>query len=163
MEQKNYTPRHAASGAHERSGHAGITTEHVPVRDPELEQQIARYQARRRKKKKQQRRILRYALVVTLVALFALTVVMLTTGHKDALKGIWALDSTTVYEFDGKGGGALVLPLNTYDFSYTAEDGTLAIDFIDPSAFDAVYRYSVKGSTLTLDTDSMTFTLEKCK
>ena len=59
--------------------------------------------------------------------------------------------------------GALRLPLSTYDFSYTAEDGTLAIDFADPAASDAVYSYTVKGKTLTLDNGSMTFTLEKQK
>ena len=156
MTQRNYIPRDAAHGAHE---YPQTRREY----DPELEQQIKRYQAQRRRKKARRQRILHGALVAALVALFALAAVMLATGHKDGLKGTWTLDSTTVYAFDGKGGGALVLPLNTYDFSYTAEDETLAIDFIDPSASDAVYRYSVKGSTLTLDTDIMTFTLERQK
>ena len=156
MAQKNYTPRHAAPGAHE---YPQTRREY----DPELEQQIKRYQAQRRRKKARRRRILHGALIAALVALFVLVAVMLAKGHKSALKGVWVLDSATVYEFDGKGGGALRLPLNTYDFTYTAENGTLSIDFTDPAASDAVYRYSVKGSTLTLDTDSMTFTLEKCK
>lgn len=156
MTQRNYIPRDAAPGAHE---YPQTRREY----DPELEQQIKRYQAQRRRKKARRRRILHGALIAALVALFALAVVMLATGHKDGLKGTWTLDSTTVYEFDGKGGGALRLPLNTYEFSYTAENGTLAIDFADHAASDAVYRYSVRGSTLTLDNGSMTFTLEKNK
>ena len=159
MAQKNYTPRHAISGAQERPRQTAPAPEH----DPELQAQIRRYQRQRRRKQARRRLILRRVLVAALAVVFALAVVMLTTGHKDALKGTWALDSTTVYEFNGKGGGALRLPLNTYAFSYNAEDGTLAIDFADRAASDAVYRYSVRGSTLTLDNGSMTFTLEKNK
>ena len=159
MAQKNYTPRHAISGAQEHPRQTAPAPEH----DPELQAQIRRYQQQRRRKQARRQRTVRRALVVALVAVFALAVVMLTTGQKDTLKGTWALDSTTVYAFDGKGGGALRLPLSTYDFSYTAEDGTLAIDFADPAASDAVYSYTVKGKTLTLDNGSMTFTLEKQK
>lgn len=156
MAQKNYAPRHAAHGVYE---YPQTRQEY----DPELEQQIKRYQAQRRRKKARRLRILHGALIAAFVALFAFAAVKLATGHRDGLKGTWTLDSTTVYEFDGKGGGALCLPLNTYEFSYTAENGTLAIDFADHAASDAVYRYSVRGSTLTLDNGSMTFTLEKNK
>ena len=159
MEQRNYTARHAAPGKHERPRQMAPTLEH----DPELQKQIRRYQAQRRRKQARRLRILRCAFVVALVAVFALAVVMLTTGRKDPLKGVWALDSTTVYEFDGKGGGSLRLPLGSYAFTYTAEDGTVAIDFADPAASDDVYRYTVKGKTLTLDNGSTVFTLDKSK
>ena len=68
--------------------------------------------------------------------------------------GTWTLDETTVYEFNGKGHGTLHLPLESYDFSYTIEDGFLTIDFADETATDAGYRYTRSGSALTLDTNT---------
>ena len=64
MPQRNYIPHDAAPGAHE---YPQTRREY----DPELEQQIKRYQAQRRRKKARRRRILHGALVAALVALTA--------------------------------------------------------------------------------------------
>ena len=76
--------------------------------------------------------------------------------RRDELKGTWALDETTVYEFDGRGHGALILPLGSYGFSYSVEDNVLLIDFADSAAADATYSYSVDSAALTLDTNTGT-------
>lgn len=54
--------------------------------------------------------------------------------RRDELKGVWALDQTTVYEFDGNGKGTLCLPLNDYAFTYTIDNNTVFIDFADEHA-----------------------------
>ena len=123
--------------------------------DPETQAQIRRYQAQKRRKRAKRKRIVCGLLVLALLILFIVAAVMIAKGlRRDELKGIWALDQTTVYEFDGKGGGTLHLPLGDYAFSYTAEENRLTTDFSDERATDAAYNYSVDGSVLTLDSDN---------
>ena len=64
--------------------------------------------------------------------------------------GKWDFDGTTAYEFDGKGSGAMLLTLADYDFTYEIKDNQLYIDFVNESAHDATYEFSVKGDTLIL-------------
>ena len=49
-----------------------------------------------------------------------------------------------------KGSGAMLLTLADYDFTYEIRDNQLYIDFVNDSAHDATYEFSVKGDTLTL-------------
>ena len=72
------------------------------------------------------------------------------SGATDALAGTWDLDSNTTYEFDGKGSGEMLLTLADYDFTYEIKDNQLYIDFVNESAHDATYEFSVKGDTLIL-------------
>ena len=74
------------------------------------------------------------------------------SGRKDALAGTWNLDGTTVYQFDGKGEGAMILPGNTYSFVYTMneEKKTVSIDFKDENATDDTYSYRLEDNILTL-------------
>lgn len=50
----------------------------------------------------------------------------------------------------GKGSGAMLLTLADYDFTYEIKDNQLYIDFVNESAHDATYEFSVKGDTLIL-------------
>ncbi len=80
----------------------------------------------------------------------------------DGLKGVWRLDEATVYEFDGKGGGTLRLPLGSYAFSYAVEYNAVTLDFEDASVTDASYSFLCDGKSLTLDTNTgSVFRLEK--
>ena len=74
------------------------------------------------------------------------------SGRKDALAGIWNLDGTTVYQFDGKGEGAMILPGNTYSFVYTMneDEKMVSIDFKDENATDDTYSYRLEDDILTL-------------
>ena len=49
-----------------------------------------------------------------------------------------------------KGSGEMLLTLADYDFTYEIKDNQLYIDFVNESAHDATYEFSVKGDTLTL-------------
>ena len=87
-------------------------------------------------------------LIVIIVAI--ILIVKGCSGATDALAGTWDLDSNTTYEFDGKGSGEMLLTLADYDFTYEIKDNQLYIDFVNESAHDATYEFSVKGDTLTL-------------
>ena len=94
-------------------------------------------------------------MIVSLLALlFVVLIIVLIckgcSGRIDALAGKWDFDGTTAYEFDGKGSGAMLLILADYDFTYEIKDNQLYIDFVNESAHDATYEFSVKGDTLIL-------------
>lgn len=161
MGQQNvYTPRHTAP-----SGQSGSVQSQQTTNDPNLQKQIRRYQAQKRWKRVRRRRLMRSALVLGLIVLFGIAVVMIAKGlRRDELKGVWALDQTTVYEFDGNGKGTLRLPLNDYVFTYALDKNIVSIDFTDEHATDAIYSYSVDDSTLILDNNTgSVFHLEKQK
>lgn len=100
-------------------------------------------------------------MIVSLLALlFVVLIIVLIckgcSGRTDALAGKWDFDGTTAYEFDGKGSGAMLLTLADYDFTYEIKDNQLYIDFVNESAHDATYEFSVKGDTLILIGDEGT-------
>ena len=105
-------------------------------------------------KQYKQAKIRKWAIIGGSIAVIVLIVVLLCkscTGG-DVLKGTWDLDGTTVYQFDGKGEGAMILPSNTYSFKYTIneEEKTVSIDFDDEKATDYTYSYTVEKNSLTL-------------
>ena len=106
------------------------------------------YRNRMKKKKQNKRRMQIGGASVIIVAI--ILIVKGCSGATDALAGTWDLDSNTTYEFDGKGSGAMLLTLADYDFTYEIKDNQLYIDFVNESAHDATYEFSVKGDTLTL-------------
>ena len=112
---------------------------------------------RRRKRRRLRRRIYRILLAV-LAVVFVLSAAMIARGalKGDSLKGTWTLDESTVYVFDGKGGGTLRLPLGSYAFTYTVEDNVVTLDFADDALTDASYSFQRDGKTLTLDTNTGT-------
>ena len=116
-----------------------------------------RARAQRRRRRRLRRRVYRVLLAVLAVVL-VLSAAMIARGalKGDGLKGSWALEEGTVYEFDGKGGGTLRLPMGSHDFSYTTEQNLLTLDFAEDSATDSSYSFSVDGKSLTLDTNTGT-------
>ena len=116
-----------------------------------------RARAQRRRRRRLRRRVYRVLLAVLAVVL-VLSAAMIARGalKGDGLKGSWALEEGTVYEFDGKGGGTLRLPMGSHDFSYTTEQNLLTLDFAEDSAADSSYSFSVDGKSLTLDTNTGT-------
>ena len=109
-------------------------------------------------KEKTRRRKTRGLLPVVLALVFLVAAVMVFRGlfAGDKLKGTWTLDESTVYEFDGKGGGTLRLPLGSYAFSYTVEDNVVSLDFENAAVTDASYSFLREGTSLTLDTNTGT-------
>ena len=71
----------------------------------------------------------------------------------DPLVGKWNYDDTTIYEFGEDGRGSLILPLNSYSFSYKDDNGTLFIDFSDDTAEDKTYTYEISDDILLLTGD----------
>lgn len=92
--------------------------------------------------------------VVTWIALaiLLLLVVLLCRSclNKDQLEGLWSIDEITSYHFNGKGRGELILPENSYAFSYKIQDNQLKVDFKSEAARDFQYAFTVEGNRLTL-------------
>lgn len=122
-------------------------------------------QKRRTAKKRKQHRLLGISAAVLAIILLAILIIVVAKSCSsggdvpygtdvlngtDVLSGTWDLDGITVYQFDGKGNGALNLPSNTYPFTYEIKDNELRIDFESDAARDADYTFSVKNGVLTM-------------
>lgn len=68
----------------------------------------------------------------------------------DSLLGTWKIDNHTTYYFDGTGKGSLILPDDTYDFTYKISNKLVELDFEDPRATDSKYEFSVENDKLFL-------------
>ena len=146
---KRYVSRHAAPSRHQAPRKDRPTAERE--RPQETKRSVQQPTRSRRKPHKAGRIIVCIELAVIAVLGALLATFLL---RRDELKGTWALDETTVYEFDGRGHGSLSLPLGSYEFSYSIGDNVLSIDFADSAAADATYSYSVDSAALTLDTNT---------
>lgn len=117
-----------------------------PTSDSE---RLQRMYKRRRKVK-----IRRYCILAAAAAVILLLIILICKGCSsgDVLKGTWDMDGTTVYQFEGNGKGAMILPSNTYSFKYTIneEEKTVSIDFEDEKATDYTYSYTIDKDRLTL-------------
>ncbi len=132
------------------------TVKHVPGRDGQ-ERPSERNAGKKDKKEKLPSVILICASVVIACVVF-LAAFLIIYGRKDDLAGKWSPDNVTVYSFNGRGRGEMVLPLNTYDFRYVLEDGMIRIDFADESVEDREYIYVISDGVLKLTgNDGMEF------
>lgn len=109
------------------------------------------------KKKRRRKANLRSVLILVLIVAVIIIAVKLIgsaggKGSVDELKGFFAADSYTAYEFDGNGKGALCLGDTTrYLFDYSIDDGVLFFDFEDVSIPDIKYDYKLTKNSLSLD------------
>lgn len=135
-QQKNATAQPSRQPVNNRA----YTRQHIP-------------QKRRTAKKRRQRRLLGISAAVLAIILLVVLIIVIarscSTGT-NVLSGTWALDGTTVYQFDGNGKGAMVLHAVSYDFTYTIDGNKLVIDYRNESVHDATYEFTVDGDTLTL-------------
>lgn len=110
--------------------------------------------SRRVAKCRRQARIRRCSILFGIIAVITIVVALICVFLMggDALKGTWDMDGTTIYQFDGKGEGSMILPSNTYTFKYTIneEEKTVSIDFEDEKATDYTYSYTIDKDSLTL-------------
>jgi len=87
----------------------------------------------------------------------------------DKLKGTWDMGGTTVYQFDGRGNGAMILPSSTYEFVYeiSKDKKQVSIDFEDERAKDYTYDFAKEGKKLILSgtegTESFRFEFQRIK
>lgn len=105
------------------------------------------------RKRKQRRRIIIFltALTITLI-IFAVLLLKPNSENKtaDTLTGTWIYDQYTKYEFDGFGEGCMCLQDTHYEYSYTIDQNTVSIDFIDESVHDCEYTFEITDNTLKL-------------
>ncbi|MBQ0038244.1 MAG: hypothetical protein KBS74_06175 [Clostridiales bacterium] len=105
-----------------------------------------------RKKARRRRKIRHCILAIVIIIVFGIMLCCKSCSSGDhSIIGTWDYDSATVYRFDKKGRGALVLPHESIDFKYQIEEGKLFIDFESEKATDAAYSYIVNDDNLTLE------------
>lgn len=94
-------------------------------------------------------------LSILAVILLVVGIILIVNALKetDPLVGKWNYDDTTIYEFGEDGRGSLILPLNSYSFSYKDDNGSLFIDFSDDTAEDKTYTYEISDDILLLTGD----------
>ena len=83
-------------------------------------------------------------------ALLSFAAFLIGSMKADALKGTWGVDEITVYQFDGRGNDALVLPDSQFLFNYKISEDALHIDFKSENARDFDYVFTVDGDRLSL-------------
>ena len=109
---------------------------------------------RRTIKRKKQRQIRRWTIIGAVIAVLLLVIFLLFKScyGGEVLKGTWDMDGTTVYQFEGNGKGAMILPQNKYGFRYTIneEEKTVSIDFYDEKASDYTYSFERDRDKLIL-------------
>lgn len=112
-----------------------------------------------------------YIICALVLAVIVLGVVLLCRGCSQSkttdvssFDGTYYIDDYTVYEFDGKGKGAMCLGETTrYVFDYLIKDDEISFDFEDSRVKDAAYSFTVDKSTITLTESggTTTYTLTK--
>ncbi len=121
----------------------------------------------RRRKKRRRRKLQRRILLGVLAAVLALAGGMAWWANRSPILGSWQMDQVTSYEFYDSSNGALVLPSDSYAFTYKITGKTLEIDFAYEGAKDAVYVFTRQGDTLILEggnaTVQGTYTLTKAE
>lgn len=122
-----------------------------PHRQMTAEQKRLYYKRLKQRKKRRRQTAVMGVMLLLLIAVLIGLIVHMT--RKDALRGTWMLDQVTVYEFDGKGHGGLLLPQQSYEFDYSIDGNRLHIDFRDPAANDASYYFEADKNTLILTSD----------
>ena len=111
---------------------------------------------RMRRKEARKRRIRRRRIRNGVAAAFVLILIVLivllfkSCSTDKRIIGTWDYDTVTVYRFDKNGEGALLLPNESYAFTYSVEEGRLIIDFENENITDHTYTFSINGSELTL-------------
>ena len=113
-----------------------------------------RAQDKRLRRKRKRQRQATIMVIVLMLILAVLVGLIVHVTRRDDLRGTWTLDQVTVYEFDGKGHGALLLPQKRYEFDYAIDGTRLRIDFRDLSVADASYVFETKKDTLLLTNDN---------
>lgn len=109
--------------------------------------------AERVKRRRRNKRIRTAIGIAAFILLILITVLCIKAfSDNDGFKGTWDLDGTTIYEFNGSGKGAMLLPSNDYEFSYKVdeESKTISIDFADGKVKDCTYSYEISENELTL-------------
>ena len=122
----------------------------APRRNPPDPVRLAKIRKKSRHKRQKYLLYLSAALIVLIIGI-VLIIRGCSGGGTDPLCGRWDLDGTTVYVFDGKGGGALELPQSRYEFRYEIKDGTVRIDFADDKVRDVSYEFTASSDELTLE------------
>ncbi len=117
-----------------------------------------RLQREREKRLRRRRRIVVITAAIILALLIFLVVILVKSCGSDSsatnpykkIQGEWAVDNITKYAFNSDGKGALILPSDTYDFTYEINNGVITIDFKSDRVIDSSYSYTIENNELCI-------------
>ena len=126
-----------------------LSQSHQPKRELTREERMRRIQ--RKKRARRQRQIAILCLTIAAVVVFIAMIIFIKKSlGPDELKGTWALDESTSYQFDGKENGTMLISGTEYDFNYDIKKDQLFIDYESDILVDGEYTFKVKKDVLTL-------------
>ena len=102
--------------------------------------------------------------MIIIIILIIVVCLLVFKDQKDKLEGLWDIDGNTKYEFDGKGKGKLIVPMNEYKFTYIIKNNILSIDFENENSEDTDYEYTISDNQLEIriiDYDKNQYLLKK--
>ena len=89
-------------------------------------------------------------IIVTVILIIGCVIVFTILNKTDKLNGLWEYDNNTRYEFDGKGKGKIIVPMENIEFSYTIKDTILSVDYKNKNSIDTNYEFKVSKDNLEL-------------
>lgn len=89
-------------------------------------------------------------IVIGFCILAALLISGLFSSKPEKIKGTWAYDSYTRYEFDGKKDGCMYLGELDFEYKYTVKGNKITMDFIDEDIQDCVYTFKLDEDKLII-------------
>ncbi len=105
-----------------------------------------------RVRKKRNTIALLLCLIAEIVVLISLHIAK-ANCNPDPLAGVWKLDDTTVYQFDGRGSGALCTAVDDYSFSYRCKGSNVVLTFGEEKTGNFVYSFEKNEAFLTLTSE----------
>lgn len=88
-------------------------------------------------------------------------IIKVNFSKESKLIGTWTSDNITIYKFNKKNTGKLIVSLSEYEFKYKIKDKYLYIDFKNDKLEHSKYSYSLKNNKLILKNHKGTFTFNK--
>ena len=100
-------------------------------------------------------------LITIVLAAIIILLLGLRKTPKTSIIGTWTTDGVTIYKFNKNNTGALIVPLQEYEFTYKINEDTIEIDFKNETSEDSKYTYTFDDNRLILNGDNGKFTFIK--
>lgn len=91
-----------------------------------------------------------FIITIITILVFIGVFVFARNNRLDELNGLWEYDNNTKYEFNGKGNGKIIVPMENIEFTYTIKDNVVLVDFKSEKSTDTEYDFKVSKDSLEL-------------
>ena len=88
--------------------------------------------------------------IILIITASTISIKIFNSSKTDELTGLWEYDNNTKYEFDGKGKGKIIVPMENIEFTYTIKENIVSVDFINKESRDTEYEFKISKDSLEL-------------